>query len=375
MKIVVDENIAYGKEAFSQIGEVRLVHGRKINNALLKDADALITRSITMVNEDLLENTPVKFVGTATIGTDHIDIDYLNRKGIQFNSAKGCNSFAVAEYIITAIANLAYKNKFKLKNKTLGIVGVGNIGSKLVKFGEALGMRVLKNDPPLKRKYNSDDFVELKEILSTDIISLHVPLNITGIDKTYHLFDDEIISKFKAAAVLINSSRGSVVDNKAILDRLKRKKDLFTVFDVWENEPWVNQEFLNLVDLGTPHVAGYSLEGKVNGTKMVYDKLCEFLGIEESWQPNLPGAENNLFEISDEKLETALYQTTNNIFPIEKDDTEFKKAAKLDSSETPENFDELRKNYRVRREFDNYIVRSEFEELKNIFEKLRFRIV
>lgn len=374
MKLVVDENIAYGKEAFSNIGEVRLAHGREIDKALLKDADALITRSVTNVNEDLLKNTPVKFVGTATIGTDHIDVDYLNKTGIEFTSAKGCNSFAVAEYVITAISNLAYKNNFNLQDKILGIVGAGNIGSKLAKFGKALGMKVLKNDPPLKRKSSNNEFVELSEILNADIISLHVPLNLTGIDKTYHLIDDEVISKVKPGTVLINSSRGSVVDNEAMLNRLKEKNDLITVFDVWENEPSINQEFLGLVNLGTPHVAGYSLEGKVNGTKMVYDKLCEFLGIEKTWRPNLPKVEDNIFKVGDENLETALYRITNKVFPVEEDDRNFKKAASLNNAELPKYFDTLRKNYRIRREFDNYEVRCGSNELSFIFEKLRFNV-
>ncbi len=202
LKLIVDENIALAADIFNQFGDVKLVSGRYITNSLLKDIDILIVRSITNVDEGLLKNTPVKFVGTATIGTDHIDLDYLKKNNIIFADAKGCNAFSVAEYVVAALLNFSVKYDFSLKDKSIGIVGVGNVGSKVATFAEALGMDVLLNDPPLQRNGDKTNFVELDEILKCDIVTLHVPLNPNGIDKTHHLFDKKILSRLKNDTIL-----------------------------------------------------------------------------------------------------------------------------------------------------------------------------
>jgi erythronate-4-phosphate dehydrogenase len=337
MKIIVDENIEFGQEAFEQFGEVILSHGRKITNEMLKDAFALIVRSITSVNEELLKGTNVKFVGTATIGTDHLDIEYLDLAKIMHSSAPGCNSFAVTEYVLTALSKISYEQNFNLEDKSLGVIGYGNIGKKITSFAKAIGMNVAVNDPPLEREGFDYDFSTLEEALECDIITLHVPLNKTGIDKTYHLLDEERINNLKPGTILINTSRGAVVDNIALLNRLKNKNDITVVLDVWENEPSINQELLQNVFLGTQHIAGYSYEGKEN----------------------------------------LLYSITNKIYPIQQDSQTLKSYAELNTAELAKQFDLLRKNYKLRREFNNYFIQTDnlTVQQKSILEKLRFNFV
>ena len=229
MKLIVDENISFGKEAFSEFGEITFAHGREINNNMLANADALITRSITKVNEELLSGTKVKFVGTATIGTDHIDLNYLQENDITFSSAAGCNSNAVKEYVLAAVSHI-FKHRIDIEDKSIGIIGVGNIGTKVAAISESLGLKVIRNDPPLQRlpagqtgETGSDIYSKLEDALQCDIITCHVPLNLEGIDKTVHLINEETLRLIKPGTLLINSSRGAVVDNKALRERLEKQ--------------------------------------------------------------------------------------------------------------------------------------------------------
>ena len=262
MKIITDENIPFVKETFSRIGEVRTVPGRDISFNLIKEADILLVRSVTRVNKELLEGTPVRFVGTATIGTDHIDEDYLKAKEIALASAPGSNANSVSEYVIASLLTLAKRMGFSLKGKSIGIVGVGNVGSKVVKKCEALEMKVLRNDPPLGRKTGDVRYLSLDAILEADIISLHVPLTYEGQDATYHLVDKDFLSKMKNRSILINTSRGDLVEEEALLEAIRGKKLAGVILDVWKNEPNINTELLEIIDLATPHIAGYSLDGK-----------------------------------------------------------------------------------------------------------------
>jgi erythronate-4-phosphate dehydrogenase len=344
---------------------------------MLKDAFALIVRSITSVNEELLKGTNVKFVGTATIGTDHLDIEYLDLAKIMHSSAPGCNSFAVTEYVLTALSKISYEQNFNLEDKSLGVIGYGNIGKKITSFAKAIGMNVAVNDPPLEREGFDYDFSTLEEALECDIITLHVPLNKTGIDKTYHLLDEERINNLKPGTILINTSRGAVVDNIALLNRLKNKNDITVVLDVWENEPSINQELLQNVFLGTQHIAGYSYEGKVNGTVMIYESLCEFLNEEKTWQPKLKQVDYNKISLAKEEAENLLYSITNKIYPIQQDSQTLKSYAELNTAELAKQFDLLRKNYKLRREFNNYFIQTDnlTVQQKSILEKLRFNFV
>ena len=374
IKLIVDENIAFSAEAFNQFGDVKLLAGRSITNSLLKDIDVLIVRSITNVDEGLLKNTPVKFVGTATIGTDHIDLDYLKKKNITFADAKGCNSFSVAEYVTAALLNLSVKNDFSLNSKSIGIVGVGNVGSKVVAFAEDLGMKVSLNDPPLQRNGNKRNFVELDEILKCDIVTLHVPLNSSGIDKTNHLFDNKILSKLKNDTILINSSRGAVINNLDLLNSIKKQK-LRVVLDVWENEPDIDIELLKKVSIGTPHVAGYSYEGKVNGTKMIYDSLCKFLETEKSFAFELDTSQKSIKQFDEtNQFEIGLNNLISNIYSIQDDDNRMRKIIGMNKNERIKEFDLQRKIYPKRREFNNYTISSNnlSSEIRKIFTAFRF---
>lgn len=376
MNLVVDENISFAEEAFSQFGKVKLLHGRQITKNEINTADILIVRSITKVNKDLLEGTPIKFVGTATIGTDHIDLDYIKNKNIFFKDAAGCNADAVAEYVFTSISHFAFKNTYPIEDKIIGIVGIGNIGSRIAKHAENIGMSILKNDPPLERKLGKTGFSTLEKIFTADIVTFHVPLNLNGIDKTYHLMQEERLSRLNDGMVLINASRGQVIDNEDLVKILNRKK-LYVNLDVWENEPDINPILLNQVNLATPHIAGYSLEGKVNGTKIIYDSLCNYLNVEPTWSPILPKISDNEIKIDyDGNLTTALYKIFNKIYPIKEDDNGLRKAVEMDNKERAVYFDKLRKNYPLRREFSNYKIKvtNADDKFVKVLSSFRFNV-
>ncbi len=376
-KIIIDENIAFADKAFNHLGVVETVPGRFISNQLLKDADILIVRSITRVDKYLLKNTNVKFVGTATIGTDHIDWDYLQRNKIAFADAKGCNAFSVAEYIVASLFYLSIKYNFILKDKSIGIVGVGNIGSKVARFAEALEMKILLNDPPLERIGTSGKFVSLNEILKCDIITLHTPLNPSGIDKTLHLINKDNLAALKENTVLINTSRGAVVNNYDLLETIKRKR-IITVLDVWENEPEINSELLERTDIATPHIAGYSYEGKANGTIMIYESLCKFLNIEKKYDFQFPIITDPVIEIDfSERFENNMNQLISKIYSIADDDKRMRKISEMSNSEIIKEFDKQRKNYPIRREFNNYKIKSTNlnEKIESVLSDLRFKII
>ncbi len=348
IKVICDENITYAEEAFSGLGNLVLLPGRKIKNTHLLDADILIVRSVTNVNEELLKNSSVKFVGTATIGTDHLDKKYLEDSGIKYASAPGCNSFAVAEWVITSILFLI--NRFNLSPKTATVIGHGNIGSKVAPLITSLGIDVKIVDPPKAELENINNFYLLDEVLNSDIITFHTPMIKNGKYPTYHLMNIERLSSLKNDTILINTSRGAVVDNSALLDILDKTK-LFTAFDVWENEPNINLELLEKINIATPHIAGYSLEGKVNGTKMIYDELYSYLSIENKWKPSLPEIDNCLIKSRSQNYYQFLFDLTKELYPIKNDDSALRKH--------PLQFDDLRKNYNARREFSNFKISKE----------------
>jgi erythronate-4-phosphate dehydrogenase len=376
MKLIIDENITFAKEAFSSLGIAKLVDGRTLTNKDVQDADVLVVRSITNVNEELLKNSNVKFVGTATIGTDHIDLEYLKNQNIRFADAKGCNADSVAEYVFTALLKVASIKNISLQEKTIGVVGVGNIGSRVVRLAESLGMKVLKNDPPLERKGIGNNYINLDKILQADIITFHVPLNLDGIDKTFHLLNENNLRKIKNGTIIINSSRGAVIDNEALLAE-STERDFELVLDVWENEPSISTELLTKTKISTSHIAGYSFEGKVNGTNMIYNALCQYLKIQPSWQPILPEIERKKLRLPEGKTgEEKLYNLFSSIYNIEKDDELMRKIEFLKPNERASYFDLLRKKYPVRREFSNYGVRIFENEihLKPFLENFRFKV-
>lgn len=376
MNLIVDANIAHAEEAFSSFGNTRLVDGRNLSNKDVKDADVLVVRSITNVNEELLSNSKVKFVGTATIGTDHIDLEYLKEQKIIFADAKGCNADSVAEYVFTALLKIASEKNISLRKKTIGVVGIGNIGSKVVGLAESLGMKVLRNDPPLQRKGVENDYVYLTEILQADIITFHVPMYFEGIDKTFHLINEDNLKMIKEGTIIINSSRGAVINNVALLSESK-KREFELILDVWEKEPLINTELLSKTKVATPHIAGYSYEGKVNGTMMIYKELCKFLNIQPTWQPKLPKIENIDLKLPEsDSDEERLYKLLSSVYNIEHDDELMRRINSLGPSEQTKYFDSMRKYYPVRRELSNYTVllTQNESQLRKFLETIRISV-
>jgi erythronate-4-phosphate dehydrogenase len=379
MRIVADPNIPFVQEAFGPFGEVRSLPGREFTASRVRDADVLLVRSVTPVNAALLADSQVKFVATATIGMDHIDQEYLRRRGIGFASAQGSNANSVAEYVVVAMLELAHRRKFRLRDKTLGVIGVGNVGARVVRYAESLGMHVLQNDPPRARAEQLSRFVSLDRVLAeADIITLHVPLTREGADTTVHLFDKNRLSALESRKpILINTSRGAVVDNKALLKAIDGKWLGGVVLDVWENEPNILPELLDVVDLGTPHIAGYSFDGKVNGTRMIYEALCEFFKLQPSWSPHLPPPPVPRIELtvsSGEDDEEVLRRVVKRIYDITADDAALRRNVQAPDG-IGAGFDKLRAEYPVHREFFNteLALRGASEALRQKFAALGFK--
>jgi len=359
VKIVADENMPFAREAFGRLGDMVLCAGRDVSAATVRDADALFVRSVTKINEALLAGSAVKFVGAATIGTDHVDQEYLRDRRMGFAYAPGCNATSVAEYVIAAMLVLAERGGWELARRRLGVVGVGNVGSRVVAKAEALGMEVLKNDPPLARDTGRADFLPLDDILKADIVTLHVPLTKTGPDRTHHLADATFLDRVRDGAVLINTSRGPVVDESALLARRKAGKLGGLAMDVYENEPRLNPELIGLTDLATAHIAGYSLDGKVNGTFQIYRAACAFFGRPVEWDPraDMPAPEVPELALPDDGDDQALIaRAVRAIYDIEEDDRLLRGVLAEPDAERAGSFDRLRKSYRVRREFHNTAV-------------------
>lgn len=354
IKIVADDKIPFLKGVLEEKAEVIYLPGKDINTSVVKDADALIIRTRTKCNAALLEGSSVKFIATATIGFDHLDTFYLKQQGIEWTNAPGCNSGSVQQYIGAVLSTLALENNFSLKEKNLGIVGVGNVGSKVQKIAEILGMQVLLNDPPRERTEGKGKFVSLDELLKTsDIVTLHVPLNEGGPDNTFHLGDHDFFERMKTGSYLINSSRGEVVDNTKLKTVLSGNKLSGAVLDVWEHEPEIDTELLNKVNLGTPHIAGYSLDGKANGTAMSVQAVSRFFGLgQDNWFPDsvpLPERRHITLDGKDKTSEQLLQEAILHTYSVKQDDTRLRIS--------PHNFETQRGNYPLRREFPAYHIK------------------
>jgi len=357
VKIVADENIPPVAECFSSLGQVESLHGRRITSQVVKDADLLVVRSVTPVGSGLLAGSTVRFVGTATIGFDHIDIDYLNSKGIGFSSAPGSSANSVAEYVVAALLSVAEKRDIKLEGKSIGIIGVGNVGCKVERKVRALGMRPLLNDPPLYRQTGDSKYLPLEQLFECDFITLHTPLTYEGIDRTFHLADQEFFNSLKTGCVFINTARGGIVDTTALKQAIKSEKVGSAVLDVWENEPSIDVELLRMVDLSTPHIAGYSLEGKIGGMTMVYETACKYFGVAARYgiEDFLPEPQVKSLEVDTRRpdKQQILHETVHQVYPINRDDFNTREIAMVAPENRASFFDDLRKNYPVRREFYN----------------------
>jgi len=364
LRIVADENIPLVQAAFGQLGDIHLLPGRALGPKDVAAADVLLVRSVTQVNEALLGGSRVRFVGSATIGTDHIDSAFLAARGIAFAHAPASNADSVVEYVLAALFHLAVERNTSLRGRTLGIVGCGNIGGRLARRAPALGLRVLMNDPPLagaaERIGESHDFVPLGRILEeADMVTVHVPLTLDGPFATYHLLDEAALRRMKPGAWLINTSRGAAVSNKALKAALLGGWPATAVLDVWEGEPMPDPALVRLAALATPHIAGYSYDGKVLGTLMLYRALTEYLGRPASWDAEqaLAGTpEDRLnLEAPPPAAETPwLASIVRSMYALADDDARMRHLLDLPLSEGGAWFTDLRKHYPRRRTFSRH---------------------
>ncbi len=363
--IVADENIPYVRQAFGPFGEVRLVPGREISAAHVRGADALLVRSVTRVDRALLDGSSVRFVGTATIGTDHVDRAWLRARGVAFAHAPGSNASSVVEYVLAALLRLSVRQGRALRGRTVGIVGCGNIGGRLARRLPALGVRVLRNDPPLaeaaERRGEPHPFVPLEALLSdADVVTLHVPLTREGPHATRGLFGAEALRRMRPDAWLVNTARGPVVSNAALLDAIAAGRPAATVLDVWEGEPNPDPDLIRRVDLGTPHIAGYSYDGKVRGTVMLYRAFVERFGLPDVWEPEeafASGPDDRLRLTPPEtpRPETEwLDAVARQMYDLEADDRRFRRILNRPPDERGAYFTRLRKTYPRRRAFTRH---------------------
>ena len=359
MKVIVDKDIPFIEGALEDYFSVIYLPGNKIVKSAIIDADALVVRTRTKCNAQLLEGTGVKFIATATIGTDHIDMDWCRNAGITVRNAAGCNAGGVMQYVFTALYGLAARKGIRLPSGTdlpqiplkMGVIGVGNVGSMVANMGEYMGFEVLRCDPAKERSqtlaFNAGnlqlkdfkDFYSLEYLLeNSDIITLHTDLNPTS----KGMAGEEFFHRTKEGAIFVNSSRGEVIQDEALLNNAGKLSGI--ILDVWNGEPFPNPGLLDIADIATPHIAGYSYEGKVNGTVMSVKALGDYFGIGELKSFSIvPQEKNNNFFCKDNLSQNQISEYFENIFPI------FGHCADLKAN--PQNFEQLRSNFKYRREF------------------------
>lgn len=368
MQIIADKNIPYLKGVAEKFGDVTYLDGAAFTRDAIKNADTLIVRTVTRFDESILKDSDVKLICSATIGYDHIDTVYCDSHGIAWKNAPGCNSGSVQQYIVSSLITIARQKSFTLKGKTIGIIGVGNVGSKVAKACELLGMKVLLNDPPRQRLEAGNCFVDLKTIMKeADIITFHTPLIKEGEDRTFHLADDAFFRALKKNPIIINSARGGIIDTAAIKDAIAKGFISGAIIDCWENEPQIDLDYMNLVDIATPHIAGYSADGKANASRMSLESIADFYNLDKA-----PALEIKAPEPESAVIDLSVYESSNNRIydtiletydPL--DDFERLKAA-------PDTFKRLRNEYPLRREYFAYRVVNSPAEDMDILKKLGF---
>ncbi|WP_096618901.1 4-phosphoerythronate dehydrogenase [Candidatus Enterovibrio altilux] len=354
MNILIDENMPYAAKLFSKFGNVTAKMGRTLTAEDLIGVDALMIRSVTKVNHALIKNANrLRFVGTATTGTDHVDINVLTERGIYFTAAPGCNKVGVAEYVISALLVLSQQHHFLLTDRKIGIIGAGQIGSYLSDCLNALNVPYLLSDPFKEEEHDPRQFNSLETLLAEcDVITLHTPITRTGEHPTYHLISQQELVALKPNTILINAARGPVINNRALKTALQNSQ-LTAVLDVFEFEPEVDLELLPLLAFATPHIAGYGLEGKVRGTAMIYNSYCEFLGnFDERIEASslLPVAPIPRVSLNQQWNTVDLMALCRRVYDIRRDDSDFR-CAMANVREQRTSFDRLRKNYWSRREY------------------------
>lgn len=346
IRIIADDKIPFLQESpLCSLCDATFLPGGRIAKSDLLNADAVITRTRTKCNAETLDGTKVKFIATATIGFDHIDTVYCARHGISWKNAPGCNAASVAQYMASLLISLSLKYEMELKGKVLGVIGAGNVGKKVIAAASALGMEVLVNDPPRAEAEGNAGFCSLNEICRrADFLTFHVPLQRSGRHPTFHLVDRPLLNRLNRNQFIINTSRGEVADNQCLKQALREKRIRGASLDVWENEPEIDLELMRLLDFATPHIAGYSTDGKANGTAASVRSLAQFFGLQgaESWFPAIPLPENHELKVS--SLVEAVYAS----YDVRKDDAELRAS--------PGTFEKQRGNYPIRREFPAFTI-------------------
>lgn len=373
MRVVADENIPYLEACFGQSAEVVALNGRTLTQSDVRDADALIVRSVTPVTRELLEGSAVRFVGSCTIGIDHVDTDYLDERGISFASAPGSNADSAAQYTLAALLAMAQRKGADLRQQTIGIVGFGNVGSRLKTLLDALGVRTLINDPFLADR-GKPGLLPLNEVLQADVVSFHVPLTRGGKYPTYRMINADRLAAMNPETVLINCARGDIVDAQALQQDIQQHGRK-VVLDVWPHEPRIDELLLSSVQIGTPHIAGYSFDGKLRGTQMVYQALCEASNIPyQTPQLSLDNPEP-IHIPHDATLDEAVAMAVTHSYQILADDTALRELLNEDRHEQGAYFDRLRKHYSVRREFNAYTCHVAQAEIADVLQALGFQVV
>ena len=355
MRIVADVNVARVREAFADVGELVLRPGRAITPDDVRGADALVTRSITRVGPQLLDNSSVRFVGSTTIGTDHVDKKYLKERDITFTSAPGSTAPPVAEWFAAALLVLARRRGWHMRDKTLGVIGIGNVGRRVARFSEAMGMQVIRNDPPLARSTGDPIYRPIEELTAADIITVHAPLIRDGVDATYHLIDADFLARLKPGVIIVNAARGAIVDGNALRAAIESGHVSDALLDVWEAEPKVDLALLDKVAIGTPHVAGHSFDGKVRGTEMIYRALCTCFDLTPTWDPWPTMPPSNAAELTvnagNRHDDDVLREVILSAYDVEADDTRLRAVADQPPDQRADYFDHLRATYPMHREF------------------------
>ncbi len=344
MKIIADKDIPFLCGVFEPFCDIEYLHYSQINNQSIRGAEVLIVRTRTLCNAELLKGSKIKLIASATIGFDHIDVSFCKQEGIRWMNAPGCNSGAVKQWFMSAFFSLISKQNMNINDVTLGVVGVGQVGSKVASFAEAIGLRVLLNDPPRERLEGSCNFRMLQTLIrECNLITFHVPLTQTGPNKTFHFVNHSFIDSVLPGTMLINSSRGEVIDTNALLSVGKRKQ-LKTVLDVFESEPHISAELASFSTLITPHIAGYSTEGKANATAQVVQQAANFLEIPlDDWYPDywMPEFLNQLIvDAKNKEVNEVLAEVIRHTYAIEKDDALLRKNLN--------NFEQIRSGYAYR---------------------------
>ena len=357
MRILADENIPM-LEVFARHGQLRRVAGRSLDRAVLADAEVLLVRSVTQVDQALLAGSQVKFVGTCTIGTDHLDLQYLTQQGIGWASAPGCNARGVVDYVLGALLTLAERDGVDLSKRCYGVVGAGQVGQRLVQVLRGLGWQVLVCDPP-RQQAEGGDYVDLATVLERcDVVSLHTPLTQQGEHPTFHLLGAEQLQSLQQGSWLINASRGAVVDNQALKQLLTQRHDLRVALDVWEGEPQVDAELAQRCDIASAHIAGYSLDGKIRGTSQIYQAFCQHFALADSAAIEFPAQSLLAMELAAHTpVEEALRVICRAVYDPRSDDAAFRLSLQGDALTRRAAFDHVRKNDPVRREIPDLQVR------------------